>query len=52
VAVGVNNEISEISLNVAASALLAFEKKAVLQKYSSKEIYLEALRRFKKFIIE
>jgi hypothetical protein len=52
VAVGVNNEISEIFLNVAASALLAFEKKAVLQKYSSKEIYLEALRRFKKFIIE
>lgn len=48
VAVGQNREISEIPLNVAASALLAFEKKAILRKYSSREIYREAFRRIKK----
>ncbi len=48
VAVGENSEISEISLDVAASALLAFEKKAVLKKYSNKEISREAFCRLKK----
>ncbi len=48
VAVGQNREISEIPLNVAASALLAFEKRAILRKYSSREIYCEAFYRLKK----
>ena len=48
VAVGENSEISEISLDVAASALLGFQKKAVLRKYSNKEISREAFRRLKK----
>jgi len=50
VAVGQNREISEIPLSVAASALLAFEKKAILRKYSSREIYREALRRIRKLL--
>ena len=49
VPVGQNSEISEISLDVAASALLGFEKRAVLRKYSNKEIIHEAFRRLKKF---
>ncbi len=46
--VGENKEISQIPLATATSALLAFEKAAILKKYSSKEILLEAARRFKK----
>lgn len=50
VAVGQNSEISEISLDVAASVLLGFKKKAVLRKYSNKEISNEVLRRIKKIL--
>ena len=46
--IGVNKEISEIPLATATSALLAFEKRPILNQYSSQEIFREAARRFKK----
>ena len=50
VPVGQNSEISEISLDVAASVLLGFRKKEVLRRYSNKEISREAFRRLKKIL--
>ena len=47
--IGENQEISQIPLATATSALLAFEKEPILHQYSSKEIFLEAARRFKRF---
>jgi len=47
--IGENQEISQIPLATATSALLAFEKEQILQQYSSKEIFREATVRLKRF---
>jgi hypothetical protein len=46
--VGINSEISEIPIQIAVNALLAFDKSRVIKKYSSKEIFNEAIKRLKR----
>jgi hypothetical protein len=46
--VGTNSEISEIPLEIAVNALLAFDKSKVIRKYSTKEILSEAVKRLKR----
>jgi hypothetical protein len=48
--VGANSEISEIPIDIAVNALLAFNKSRVIKKYSSKEIFNEAIKRLKRII--
>jgi hypothetical protein len=50
IAIGTNGEISEIPIDIAVNALLAFEKSKVLKKYSTKEIFDEAIKRLKQII--
>jgi len=46
--VGVNSKISEIPIDIAVNALLAFDKSKVIRKYSTKEILSEAVKRIKR----
>ena len=48
--IGTNGEISEISIDIAVNALLAFEKSEVIEKYSTKEIFIEAVKRLKRIV--
>ena len=48
--VGINREISEIPIEIAVNAMLAFEKSKVIRKYSSAEIFQEANIRLKRNI--
>ena len=48
--IGPNGEISEISIDIAVNALLAFEKSEVIEKYSTKEIFIEAVKRLKRIV--
>ena len=48
--IGTNGEISEISIDIALNALLAFEKSEVIEKYSTKEIFIEAVKRLKRIV--
>lgn len=50
VPVGVNVEVSEISIETVVNALLVFEKSKVIRKYSTKEIFNEAVKRLKRII--
>jgi hypothetical protein len=50
VPVGVNVEISEISIETVVNALLVFEKSKVIKKFSTKEIFNEALKRLKRIV--
>jgi hypothetical protein len=50
VPVGVNVEVSEISIETVVNALLVFEKSEVIRKYSTKEIFNEAVKRLKRVV--
>ena len=50
ISIGVNSEISEIPMDIAVNALLAFDKSGVIKKYSSKEIFNEAIKRLKRIV--
>ena len=47
---GVNSEISEIPMDIAVNALLAFDKARIINKYSTKEIFNEAIKRLKRIV--
>ena len=48
--IGINDEISEIPMGIAVNALLAFDKSKVIGKYSTEEIFDEAVKRLKRII--
>jgi hypothetical protein len=50
VPVGVNVEVSDISIDTAVNALLAFDKSKVIRKFSTKEIFNESVKRLKRAI--
>ena len=48
--IGTNGEISEIPIDIAVNALLAFDKSKVINNYSTKEIFNEAVKRLKRIV--
>ena len=48
--IGTNGEISEIPIDIAVNALLAFDKSKVIRKYSTQEIFDEAVKRLKRIV--
>ena len=48
--IGTNGEISEIPIDIAVNALLAFDKSKVINKYSTREIFDEAVKRLKRIV--
>jgi hypothetical protein len=48
--IGTNGKISEIPIGIAVNALLAFDKSKVINKYSTQEIFDEAVKRLKRIV--
>ena len=48
--IGTNGEISEIPIDIAVNALLAFDKSKVINKYSTREIFDEVVKRLKRIV--